>query len=220
MANIEISQWILVLQAFASLVSALAWFAVAVVMVRLLPEIRARNVEEFSISGPLNTNFTLRTSRAVNYLSDAVALKMGKVVLGAISRQVHSVARPDVVRQVRGARVLWVDDIEDNTRLERRAMEALGIEFVTCRNTDEALRKLNEEAYDLIISDMGRPPDSRAGYTLLDAVRKEFPSIPFVIYSSSNAKEHKAEATRRGAQGATNDPRELLDIVLRVLSAG
>jgi CheY-like chemotaxis protein len=81
-------------------------------------------------------------------------------------------------------------------------------------DTDSALATLATETFDLVISDMGRPPDDRAGYTLLQKLRQQGLKTPFLIYSGSKRPEHVKEAFDRGAQGATNDPEELLDMAL------
>ena len=86
-------------------------------------------------------------------------------------------------------------------------------------STDEAMDKLRQRPYDLVISDMGRPPDPRAGYTLLDTMRQAGIHTPFVIYAGSRAPEHVAEARRRGALGATNSPQELITMVTNALVA-
>src|SRR5262249_45803950 len=67
--------------------------------------------------------------------------------------------------------ILWVDDRPDNNIIERRSMAAYNIDFVLAQSTGQALAELRKQQFDAIISDMGRPPDSRAGYTLLEAVR-------------------------------------------------
>ena len=110
--------------------------------------------------------------------------------------------------------VLWVDDHPSNNILERQALEALGVSFVLATSTKEALEKLDEQHFDTIISDMGRTPDSRAGYTLLDRLRSSGNQIPFVIYASSRDPAHVAESRRRGAVGCTNNPSELYEMVL------
>jgi CheY-like chemotaxis protein len=66
---------------------------------------------------------------------------------------------------------------------ERQALEALGVRFVLAKSTDEAVEKLNRGSFDAIISDMGRPPDPRAGYTLLDKLRGAGDRTPFIIYA-------------------------------------
>jgi len=113
------------------------------------------------------------------------------------------------------ARILWVDDIPSNNYFEREALEQMGIEFGIAKSTEEALSKLEVANYDLIISDMGRPPDARAGYTLLDQLRKSGSNkdIPFVIYASSRQSEHLKESVERGAIGCTNRPDELFVLV-------
>jgi CheY-like chemotaxis protein len=113
--------------------------------------------------------------------------------------------------------VLWVDDRPDNNNYERQALEALGVKFVISTSTDDALSKLMTRHFDAIISDMGRPPDARAGYTLLDKLRSSGNQIPFIIYASSRSPEHQAEARRRGAVGCTNNATELFEMVVSAL---
>jgi CheY-like chemotaxis protein len=120
-------------------------------------------------------------------------------------------------RRIRRSRVLWVDDRPDNNTFERKAIEVLGVEIDLSTSTDEALRKIKRESYDLIISDMGRPSDPRAGYTLLNRMRDEGDATPFIIYSGSKSPEHVREARDHSAIGATNDPQELFSMVVRAL---
>lgn len=113
-------------------------------------------------------------------------------------------------------RVLWVDDRPDNNAREREVMERLlNLKFTNVRSTSEALTEIKREGekFSLIISDMGRPGDPRAGYTLLDELRKAGVDEPYIIYAGSGAFEHDAEARRRGAEGCTNNPQRLLDLV-------
>lgn len=128
------------------------------------------------------------------------------------------VITPVVLRQASKATVLWVDDCPSNNAYERRALEALGIRFVLATSTDEALELLRRRRFDAIISDMGRPPDSRAGYTLLDKLRDDGDETPFIIYAGSRNPKHIAESRRHGAIGCTNNANELLEMVLLSLS--
>ncbi len=126
---------------------------------------------------------------------------------------------PRAQRRLQGARILWVDDRPDNNRFERQALEALGIDIDLSTSTDDALGKIRRRSYDLIISDMGRPPDARAGYTLLDQLHSSGNQIPFVIYASSRAPEHVRESREHGAIGCTNSPQELIAMVTAALTA-
>ncbi len=113
--------------------------------------------------------------------------------------------------------ILWVDDNPDNNRYERMSLEAVGLKIILSTSTDDAINKIRRRSFDAIISDMGRPPDSRAGYTLLGALRDEGNDTPFIIYAGSRAPEHIKEAKKRGAIGTTNRPDELFEMVLATL---
>jgi CheY-like chemotaxis protein len=117
---------------------------------------------------------------------------------------VAEVVTPRAIRRASRSTVLWVDDNPNNNSYERQALEALGVSFVLAQSTDEALKKISRQRFDAIISDMGRPPDSRAGYTLLDKLRSSGDQTPFIIYASSRDPEHVAESRRHGAIGCTN----------------
>lgn len=136
-------------------------------------------------------------------------------IADVVSRNVQ----PQRIRRLAEASVLWVDDIPSNNLYERRSLETLGLHFTISKSTDDALEKLRLKKYDVIISDMGRPPDRRAGYTLLKAIRDVGDTSPFIIYSSSNLPEHKVEARRQGAFGSTNNPQELFELVLSAIQS-
>ncbi len=99
-------------------------------------------------------------------------------------------------------------------------LEALGIQFTISKSTEDALERLERKHYDLIISDMSRPPDQQAGYTLLEQVRARNITTPFIIYAGSKKPEYIAEARKRGAFGTTNDPQELFELVVAALKNG
>ena len=115
--------------------------------------------------------------------------------------------------------ILWVDDRPQNNVRERNAMANLGMRVSLALSTDEALEELRRRKFDVVISDMGRPPDRQAGYTLLDAMRAGGDNTPYVIYAGSNAPEHKQLARAHGALDTTNRPDELLDLVVRAVQA-
>lgn len=112
-----------------------------------------------------------------------------------------------------GARALWVDDAPESVKNERGAFEAAGIMTTLVRDTREAISILRDNGFDVVISDMGRFGNDRAGLELLTSLRQGGCHTPFVVYSSSRDPEHVAEVIDRGGQGATNDPVELFEIV-------
>lgn len=110
--------------------------------------------------------------------------------------------------------ILWVDDNPTNNVWERRALEAYGVRFVLAVDTKQAEGLLRDGEFAAIISDMGRPGDPRAGYTLLGLVRGAGIETPYFIYAGSRSPEHVRAAIESGAQGATNDPDELVAMVV------
>jgi CheY-like chemotaxis protein len=135
-------------------------------------------------------------------------------------RGVEPTDKPRRAQTLDGSHILWVDDRPSNNVGERATFEKMGIRFTVSTSTEDALQKVRLHQYDAIISDMGRPPDDRAGYTLLDRLLAMEVDTPFVIYSSSNRPEHKAEALRKGAVGATNNLPELVELVKAALLDG
>lgn len=114
--------------------------------------------------------------------------------------------------------VLWVDDRPEGNVYERRAFESVGLSFTLAHSTLDALQKLSRQEFVVIISDMGRQEGPQEGYVLLDAVRKARIDTPFFIYAGSKSPQHTREAERRGAQGSTNDPQELFELVMSSIS--
>src|SRR5215467_2571715 len=140
----------------------------------------------------------------------------------AVKAQVEAVHLPRglsrrAIHQIEGSNVLWVDDKPENNKFERQSLEAFGVKFVISTSTEDALDKVKKQKFDTIISDMGRPPDPRAGYTLLDQLRASGDRTPYIIYAGSRSPEHQMEARRRGALGTTNMPTELFHLVLLAL---
>src|SRR5436190_4767072 len=96
------------------------------------------------------------------------------------------------LNHLQGISILWVDDQPLNNSYARHALETLGVRFAIALSTADALEELSRASYDAIISDMGRPPDPRAGYTLLEKVRAMKFVMPFIIYSKgANKPQHK-----------------------------
>jgi CheY-like chemotaxis protein len=181
------------------------------------------NLGELSLKAPGGLEATAKSREAAVALGAAVAARVpGDGVPGpaANPREIaEALPSPRDQRRLQGSHVLWVDDMPSNNVFEGQALEALGIQIDLSRSTEDALEKIRRRSYDLIISDMGRPPDARAGYTLLDKLREAGDRTPFVIYASSRAPEHVREAREHGAIGCTNQPQELVEMVTTALTA-
>jgi CheY-like chemotaxis protein len=115
--------------------------------------------------------------------------------------------------------ILWVDDEPENNEWERRALESYGVRFALAHDTDEAIRLLSgKNGFAAVISDMGRPGDRNAGFTLLERLR-ESPerTQPYFIYTSAQAAKRATPASGPQPQGITADPDALVEMVVAAL---
>jgi CheY-like chemotaxis protein len=123
------------------------------------------------------------------------------------------------VQNLAGISILWVDDHPLNNTHARHALEALGIRFSICTSTDDALEELKRSSFDAVISDMGRPPDMRAGYTLLEKMHEMTFKIPFIIYArGGNQPKYKEEAQKRGVYASTSGPQDLYRTIVNLFN--
>ena len=217
------------LDATSKLLGVLAWpILIGFVLLRFGPALSDffASLGEFSLKGAgFEATAKRKQAEAAAALAAAAASRPdADSTPGSAARSAREAAEvvadsvtPRALRKASRATVLWVDDRPQNNAYERQSLEALGVKFVLALSTEEALEKIKRERFDAIISDMGRPPDERAGYTLLDKLRAGKNGTPFVIYAGSNEPEHKAEARRRGALGCTNRASELFEYVLSAL---
>ena len=218
-----------VLDAATKLVSVLVWPSILVfVLIRFGSALRGliTSMGEFSVKGPgFEASAKMKAEAAAAIAAATVSHAEADAAPDATAREARAAAQvvarvvtPGLIRRAGTAMVLWVDNRPSNNVHERQALESLGVTFVLATSTEEALEKLNRQTFDAVISDMGRPPDSQAGYTLLGKLRAGGNRIPFIIYASSRTEEDRAEARRRGAVGCTNRPDELVEMLLSSLS--
>jgi len=132
------------------------------------------------------------------------------------SEAIERAAQPGRTEKTRKV-ILWVDDNPWNVIYEQDALQRYALDSVVAMSTDEALQQLSKHELHAIVSDMKRPPDDQAGFTLLQVVRDAGYKLPFFIYAGSSTPEYVAEAHRRGAQGTTNNPDDLIKMVLGAL---
>lgn len=139
------------------------------------------------------------------------------VDVGRIRETVSQAFDPETAARLIGKSVLWVDDNPANNMLAVRALRRLQLDIEQVTSTELGLEALTRRHFDLIISDMGRGVNMRAGYELLEAVRNQGNKVPFFIFAGSDKPEFRLEAEKRGAQLSTNDMLELIDQTIRHL---
>lgn len=118
------------------------------------------------------------------------------------------------LKVLNGARILWVDDHPENNVNERRMFRQLKVEVDIAQGTDEALRMLQADRYDLVISDMSRGSEATAGLGFLSEFRERDKRTPVVFYIGVFEPQ---KGTPPRSFGITNRPDELLHLTLDAL---
>lgn len=213
------SQSMTVLEFIASLAASLAWPILVAVIVWLLWRPVERLLSnahsaELEVAGAKISLAATVASRATIFAQSEAAYAPSPEEIGRIVAEAMRLA--DLVPED-GAVVLWVDDRPGNNVIESAFLKANGIELTYATSTDEALQRLAGASFDAVISDMGRPGDDRAGYTLLEHVKKLYPELPYIIYAGESTPEQFAQAQRRGAVGCTNRPEELYAMTVKAI---
>ena len=109
-------------------------------------------------------------------------------------------------------RILVVDDDERVLFVFHDALVRLGNEYeiVTARNGREALKKVGEAPFDLIITDL-RMPDID-GIALTEAIRDSSSSVSVIWMTAYGCHTLKAEAARLAVHRCLDKPLEISEI--------
>ena len=119
--------------------------------------------------------------------------------------------RAELVENVlRGARVLWVDDHPEHNAWERELFRSLGVVIVPVESTRSAVASLKAESFDVVISDIHRDSEPVDGIDGAMRIREAMPTLPVLFYIQDLTSTQAPEP----ASGITNEPNELLHLVL------
>lgn len=238
----DADHWIKIFEAITSLIQTLIWplLLLAVLIYlrtpvkKLLSDLgKDKNMSELSAeAGPTGVKFNYkRQLEAVANLTAAVNQQSenGEKALDDHSiptktqeavNAVNQVATTQTIEQIAGAKVLWVDDHPENNYYTRSALEALGIRFTISTSTEDALEKVHQFSYNVIISDMVRAPDKQAGYTLLERLQEEGFHIPYILFAGPSTPERKAGIAQRGGFAVANGAPDLFRLVIDAIKKG
>ena len=202
-----------VAHALSSVINLIAW---CLAIILLFAALRRGRIESISL-GPIG----VRMQEAVQATASAArAWKEGNPKAVNVPRIRATVSRafePEILDNMTGKSILWVDDNPGNNRLAVRALRKFNLEIEQVTSTEAALALLDKRNFDLVISDMGRGANMRAGYELLQLIRESGNEVPFFIFAGQDRPEFRREAAARGAQLSTNDMLELIDNVVKYL---
>jgi CheY-like chemotaxis protein len=201
-------------QALSSVANLFAW---CTALLLLAIALRKSRIETLSV-GPFSFKMKQAAVDATASAARAwVAEKPTRVDVSRIRATVDRAFVPRTLDNLTGKSILWVDDNPANNELAVRALRKFHLDVEQATSTDAALTAVERRPFDLVISDMGRGPDLRAGYGLLKILRERGIQVPFFIFAGSDTPEFRREAAERGAQLSTNDMIELVDNVVKYL---
>ncbi len=226
-------QWTKLLEVLVTLLQAISWPLIILLVLHTLRTplrklLEDKNISDFTFkaspTGGIEATYKRQQIEVASSLLNAEEKQSKDQAANlqnvqTIATVVDQYITPQNSQKVLGKSILWVDDRPSNNIYERRALATLGISVTICTSTEVALELLQYERYDAIISDMGRPPDPRAGYTLLAKIQEMKINVPYIIYAAGgNYPQHQAEARSKGAFGSISGASGLLELVMRALT--
>jgi CheY-like chemotaxis protein/tRNA A-37 threonylcarbamoyl transferase component Bud32 len=110
-----------------------------------------------------------------------------------------------------GARILVVDDVEDNREVLRRRLSREGFTVETAENGREALSRISTRSFDLVLLDVMMPEVD--GYAVLEQLKSDQATrdIPVIMISALDDLPSVVRCIERGAEDFLQKP---FDVVL------
>lgn len=110
--------------------------------------------------------------------------------------------------------VLLVEDEENLHDALRLNLELEGYEITSAYDGQEALQKLEQEYFDLIIMDVMLP--GLDGISVTEHIRLQNNEVPILILSAKNTSEDRVTGLKKGADDYLTKPFNLEELLLRV----
>lgn len=107
-------------------------------------------------------------------------------------------------------RILVVDDLEDVRRLIAQVLEREHYVVFEATNGREALRRLQEQPVDLLITDLKMP--EMGGLELLEQVHSLYPEADIIVLTAYGTIQSAVQAMQRGARDYLTKPFDLQEL--------
>ncbi len=109
-------------------------------------------------------------------------------------------------------RILAVDDERPIAELLRLSLTRAGYECVCAYDGNEAVEKIDKEAFDLILLDVMLPGIN--GFELMDYIRST--GIPVIFLTAKDAVSDRVKGLKMGAEDYIIKPFDVLELLARV----
>ncbi len=123
----------------------------------------------------------------------------------------------EALASLRGARVLLVEDNEDNLELAQELLQSNGLEVITAMNGRQALEALEQHTVDGVLMDIQMPVMD--GYEATRAIRQQarWRDLPILAMTASTLTGDRDKAIAAGMQDHISKPIDV-DLMFKVLA--
>jgi CheY-like chemotaxis protein len=131
-----------------------------------------------------------------------------------VSADAASPAEPaPQLEPLRVLRILMVDDEPMMTKAVARMLKPSGHLVSVAGSGEEALEKLAEQTFDVVVSDVGMGTGMN-GWELAEEVKCRWPGLRFLLATGWGAALDPGEARTRGVEAVLSKPYQVADLLL------
>jgi diguanylate cyclase (GGDEF)-like protein len=116
------------------------------------------------------------------------------------------------------ARILIVDDHEDNVELLKARLESWGFRTATATDGEAALQEVQQSPPDLILLDVMMPKIDGIEVARRVKANEDLPFIPIIMQTALDATENKVEGLEAGADDYITKPIDFAELKARLNS--
>ena len=119
-------------------------------------------------------------------------------------KEMETPARSDPGEGKAGAKVLIIEDGDENRDLFRRYVEAMGHRPSSASCGQEGLAMLQKEPFDVVVTDLSMPGIS--GLQVAERAKKIRPGVPVILVSGWAVRQEEPEVRRSGVDFVLQKP--------------
>jgi CheY-like chemotaxis protein len=116
-----------------------------------------------------------------------------------------------------GKKILWVDDDPVGIACQVAILEALHARVALKQTTEDALKDLTQEGFDLVISNMNRSPDAIAGIDLAKRIRQTSQVSILIFTKDVHIRNHGQKAKDAGVNELESQTDKLIATIYKLV---